>query len=71
MPFKELGRRMGLGWREPGCCKAHVISQETKKKGRVRLKQPCGVKGAGRGNTGVYVEVCVCLVKYISNYLDL
>lgn len=71
MPFKELGRRMGLGWREHSYCKAHVTSQETKKKGRVSLKQPCGVKGAGRENTGVYMEVCVYIVKYISNYLDL
>lgn len=39
------------------------------------MNWPCGVKGAGGrgGNTGIHksVCVCVCIVKYILNYLDL
>lgn len=35
------------------------------------LKWPCGVKVKGQKNIGIYKTLCVCIVKYILNYLDL
>lgn len=45
VPFKELGRRMGLG--EYDYCKAHITRQETKRR-TGGLKGPCRIKAKGR-----------------------